>query len=59
MKMKCKCGATAMIERRYKGHEYRHCRTCNNKYITHEVNDKIIIDKQWIQTKNYKFEKGD
>ena len=57
--MKCECGHTAMIEKRYKGHEYRHCRHCNLKYLTHEVKDTIIIDKKWVPLKYYNFEKGE
>lgn len=59
MLMKCECGHTAMIERRYKDHEYRHCRSCNLKYLTHEVKNTIIIDKKWVPIKAYNFEKGE
>lgn len=59
MRMICECGSTAMIERRYKDHEYRHCRKCDTKYLTHEENNNIIVDKHWIPSKNYKFEKGE
>jgi hypothetical protein len=58
--MKCKyCeNSTAMIVRRYKGHEYRYCKKCNRKYITHEENGEIIVDDEYMHRKQNLFKKG-
>lgn len=60
MKMKCKyCECTAWIVRNYKDHEYRYCKNCNRKYITHEENGQIIIDDEYQHRKQTLFKKGE
>lgn len=60
MLMKCKyCNDNAVIVRRYRDHEYRYCRACNKKFITHEENGKIIVDDEYQHRKQNIFKKGD
>lgn len=58
MKMNCKyCDGIAAIVNRYKGHEYRHCRKCDTKYLTHEENNQVIVERDWKLHKNQHIEK--
>lgn len=60
MTMKCKyCEGNAVIVRRYRNHEYRYCKNCNKKFITHEEKDNIIIDDEYQHRKQNIFKKGD
>lgn len=60
MKMTCKyCECTAAIVKRYRDHEYRYCKHCNKKFITHEEKDKIIIDEEFVPRRHFFDKKGD
>lgn len=38
---------TARIVMRYKDHEYRYCKYCNTKYLTHHEGNDIVVDNHW------------
>lgn len=56
-KYKCAhCGGQAVIVKRYKDHEYRHCRKCNIKYWTQETKDGIVTLREWVPVKRNKYD---
>lgn len=60
MKMTCKyCNHTAAIVKRYRDHEYRYCKYCNKKFITHEEKDNIIIDEEFVPRRHFFDKKGE
>lgn len=48
--------ATAQIVKRHKGYEYRFCKCCGTKYLTHKVNDDIYVVNSWIPRTYNKFD---
>lgn len=60
MLMKCiYCNGNAVIVKRYKDHEYRYCKNCNKKFITHEEEENIIIDEEFVPRRHFFDKKGD
>lgn len=56
----CKeCHGLAPIVKRYKGYEYRLCRHCNIKYVTHIVNGTVYVVDQYTPTRHRSFKKMD
>lgn len=41
------CHGLCPIVKRYRNHEYRYCKNCNTKYLTHVIDGEIKVIRTW------------